>query len=79
MHFLLYKEKDSLAQDPPQILNYFFLLYMYELYSVCASLLCKSQKDDETKTKKMMKHYGEEKNLVEFRSLSCLFFLVANY
>lgn len=33
---------------------FFFFLYMYELYSVCASLLCKTQKD-ETKQKKMTK------------------------
>lgn len=45
MHFLFYKEKDSLAQAPPKnLIDLFFFLYMYELYSVCASLLCKSQK-----------------------------------
>lgn len=37
------QRKDSLAQAPHKILIVFFL-YMYELYSVCASLLYKSQK-----------------------------------
>lgn len=40
------QRKDSFSSRPSQNLNsfFFFLLYMYELYSVCASLLCKSQK-----------------------------------
>lgn len=33
---------------------------MYELYSVCASLLCETQKD-ETKQKRWQKHYREDK------------------
>lgn len=74
--------KDNVSPAPPKFNLIFFFFYMYELYSVCASLLCETQKD-ETKQKRWQKHYREDKNsmLVEFWShhLSCLFFLVANY
>lgn len=44
MHFLFYKEKTVSLEPLPKSLLVSLLLYMYELYSVCASLLCKSQK-----------------------------------
>lgn len=56
--------KGQFIPCPSQILfNSFFILYMYELYSVCASLLCETQKD-ETKQKRWQKHYREDKKTV---------------
>lgn len=40
---LVWQRKRQFSSSPTRNLNWFFL-YMYELYSVCASLLCKSQK-----------------------------------
>lgn len=51
--------KGQFIPCPSQIL-FNFVLYMYELYSVCASLLCETQKD-ETKQKRWQKHYREDK------------------
>lgn len=63
MHFCFlgskFFEKDNLSPAPPKF-YLIFLLYMYELYSVCASLLCETQKD-ETKQKRWQKHYREDK------------------
>lgn len=44
MHFLFFKEKTVSLKPLPKSLLISLFLYMYELYSVCASLLCKSQK-----------------------------------
>lgn len=62
------RRKDSLAQAPPKILIDFFL-YMYEIYSVCASLLCKSQKMMK-QNKKRDEALQREEKLGGFRSLT---------
>lgn len=63
MHFLfpwIQHRKDSLAQVPTKF--NLFSLYMYELYSLCASLLCKIQK---------MKHNKKEDKALQRGKTVC--------
>lgn len=71
MHFLISRTQQSYRTiEPlpqPKVLFIFFVLYMYELYSVCASLLCDIQKiKQKKKENKSITERIRNSMLVEF-------------